>query len=102
MGRAEELFASLKARGEAVIDEMIAEKRSEGLFLDFKRSGDNGVGASLHADDWKNLAKAISGFGNSEGGVVLWGVDCKADPLLGDIPTAKVAIADPARFVSRL
>ncbi len=56
----------------------------------------------LDNKDRANLAKAISGFGNSEGGVIVWGVDCKNDPLLGDIPTAPVRIQNPTRFKSWL
>lgn len=102
MERASELFEWLRREGEAAIDQLISERRSESLFLDFKRSADAGRGAILHQDDWKNLAKAVSGFGNSEGGVVVWGVDCKPDPVEGDVPTGKTLIENSPRFVSRL
>ncbi len=102
MGRAENLYESLKLKGEVAIDEMMAAHQSESLFLDFKRSGNNGNGPRLHEDDWKNLAKAISGFGNSEGGVIVWGVACRTDPQLGDVPTGKVPLSNPKRFVSWL
>src|SRR5262249_32477059 len=69
---------------------------------DFKESGDQGAGGRLHDDDWKNLAKAISGFGNSEGGVIVWGVKCRSDPVRGDVPSGKVPIQKPKRFVSWL
>lgn len=101
-GRAEELFDRIKKDGEAAINEMIAGHDSESLFLDFKRSGNDGNGARLNESDWKNLAKAISGFGNSEGGVILWGVDCRADAKLGDVPVGTVPIFNPKRFVSWL
>jgi hypothetical protein len=77
MSRAQELFDQLRSGGEQLIDEFIAEGHTEDLFLDYKRSTDCGGSRHLHANDWNNLAKAISGFGNSEGGVVLWGVDCR-------------------------
>ena len=31
-------------------------------------------------DDQSNLAKAVSGFSNAEGGVILWGVNARRDP----------------------
>ena len=37
----------------------------------------------------KNLSKAISGFGNSEGGVLVWGVDCSRDLEDGDVAKAR-------------
>jgi hypothetical protein len=102
MSRAKDLFEKFSLEGEGAIDEFIREGKSEELFLDFKVSADSGAGIKLHADDRANLAKAISGFGNSEGGLIVWGVSCRNDPKLGDIPTAKAPIAAPGRFVSRL
>lgn len=102
MGRAEDLFSRLITDGEAAIEAMIQDRTSEELFLDFKRSADNGAGAKLHQTDRNNLAKAISGFGNAEGGVIIWGVECKNLAALGDVASAKVRIKDPKRFVSWL
>jgi hypothetical protein len=34
--------------------------------------------------------------------VIVWGVKCKNDPKLGDVPTALVPIDNPTRFVSWL
>ena len=47
MGRAEDLFRRLIEGGEAVVDEMIVERQTEELFLDFKRSADSAGGTSL-------------------------------------------------------
>ena len=69
--------------GEAAIEGLIAERQSEELFVDFKRSSDNGTGARLSDADRGNFAKAISGFGNSEG-IVVWGVDCRPNQALRD------------------
>lgn len=77
MGRAEDLFERLKQGGETAIDELIEQRQAEELFLDFKRSADGASGRRLHDNDRQNLARAISGFGNSEGGVIIWGVDCR-------------------------
>lgn len=71
MERAQELFERIKTQGKPAIEEFILTQKAEELFLDFKRSADNGTGRSLNQNDRKNLAKAISGFGNSEGGVVV-------------------------------
>lgn len=102
MGRSEDLFRRLGDRGEEAINELIMDRQSEELFLDFKQSADKGEGQRLHDDDRRNLAKAISGFGNSEGGVIVWGVDCRSDPNIGDVPRCKMPIADPKRFKSWL
>jgi hypothetical protein len=64
----------------------------EQLFLDYKRSSTVLPGVKLSDDDRKNLAKAIAGFGNSEGGVVVWGVDCRRTDE-GDVPAEPVPIS---------
>ena len=98
MSRAQDLYDRLVAGGEAEVLSFIAQPVTEELFLDYKRSADNGQGRTLHDIDKNNLAKAISGFGNSEGGVILWGVDCRQDPKKGDIPEKPVPLGDPVRF----
>ncbi|MDD4201998.1 MAG: ATP-binding protein [Candidatus Omnitrophica bacterium] len=101
--RAREIFERIKNEGEKAIDAFILTRRSEELFLDFKRSADDGEGTVLHHDDRKNLAKAISGFANSEGGVVVWGVDCSKDNYSGyDVARAKMPIEDVDKFVAFL
>ena len=103
MGRAEEIFERLKSDGVSAIDEFILNRQSEELFLDCKRSADHGRGPrTLHATDRDNLAKAISGFGNSEGGVIIWGVDASVDMDYADVARAKVLIENVARFKSWL
>jgi hypothetical protein len=103
MSRAHELFARLEAGGEAAIDELISDFQSENLWVDFKRSADQGSGSRLHQADRENLAKAISGFANSDGGVIVWGVDCRKEPTTGaDLPSGKFPIKQPKRFVSWL
>ena len=77
--------------------------QTEELFLDFKQAVSTGKnGTSLHKDDRKNLAKGISGFGNSEGGVIVWGVECSRDCDIGDVAKAKVKVKNVHRFLSWL
>ena len=100
--RAEELFQQFIDRGETLIDEFIAQGTTEELFLDFKRSATNGEGKSLDTKDRNNFAKAISGFGNSEGGVIVWGVDCRENKEGADLPEKTVPLINPPRFKSWL
>lgn len=103
MSRAEDIFQKLIYFGEDAIDEFIINQQTEELFLDFKQAvsvGKNFV--TLHRDDRKNLSKAISGFGNSEGGVIIWGVDCARDNEIGDVAKAKVKVKNVHRFLSWL
>lgn len=102
MGRAEEIFQKFKLYGADVITAMMEAFESESLWLDFKRSSNDGKGTKLGENDRANLARAISGFGNSQGGVVVWGVECRRDKSGADVPTNKRLIQRPTRFVSWL
>ncbi len=98
MTRAEDIFQQIKIGGLAAINGFILSRTSEELFLDFKRSSDCGKESRLSQNDRNNLAKAISGFGNSEGGVIVWGVDCCQDPQNGDVAKALFPIEKIFRF----
>jgi len=102
MGRAEDIFNDIVERGMDAIEDFLVSRKSEELFLDFKRSANDGQGETLDSGDWKNLSKAISGFGNSEGGVLVWGVSCGKVKERGDVPDALQPVTDVRRFVSLL
>ena len=101
MSRAEDIFEKLIYFGEDALDEFIVQRQTEELFLDFKQATSTGKhGWSLSNDDRRNLAKCISGFGNSEGGIVIWGVECARDIDIGDVAQAKVKVQNVHRFMS--
>ena len=100
MGRAEDIFERLEKVGEEAIDEFIRSRKSEELFLDFKRSADSGGGGRLNQTDRNNLSRAIAGFANSEGGVVLWGIDCRPGPGGADVARSKFPMNDCRAFVN--
>ena len=103
MSRAEDIFEKLVYFGEDAIDEFIMNRQSEELFMDFKQAASDGKSMrALHQNDRRNLGKAISAFGNSEGGVLVWGVECAKDLELGDVAKAKVKVQNVHRFLSWL
>lgn len=71
------LIEDIKKRGYPALEDIIARKESEKFFVDFKLTQrDDYTGQrTLFDSDKKNFAKAISGFGNSEGGIIIWGID---------------------------
>jgi hypothetical protein len=101
VGRADELFARIRDKGAAEVHLMIAAPVVEELFLDYKRSSTTLPARKLSDDDRKNLSKAISGFANSDGGVIVWGVDCRTTPD-GDIPTGPIPISNAIAFKTLL
>ena len=59
----------------AMIEDFVEQKQQENLHLDFKTLRRS----AFAPDDRKNLAKAVSGFANSDGGLVVWGIDARPD-----------------------
>lgn len=100
--RASELFQRIIVDGERAIDYLIQSRESEAYFLDFKRSSDGGAGHRLSSTDRKNLTRAISGFGNSEGGVIIWGIECSDTAGRGDVAQEKQPVNDAAAFRARV
>lgn len=101
MGRAEDIYDRILREGVDAVHGFVRDRESESLFLDFKRSRDGGKDGKLHDHDRNSLAKAISGFGNSEGGVIVWGVECSKKDK-GDVASELIPIGDVKRFVSLL
>ncbi|BDI33990.1 hypothetical protein CCAX7_60410 [Capsulimonas corticalis] len=102
MDAAQTLFEQFKVRGQALVDELIDEGTQESLILDFKAARENK--APMLEDDRKTLAEAISGFANSDGGIIVWGVDCRKGPHPDDpdIAQSKKPIGNISRWLSDL
>lgn len=82
-----------------MVESFIATRQEEHLGLEFKTAG-----ADLTSGgDKKNFAEIVSGFANSAGGVVVWGVVTQKDPVSGvDVATAESPFANAAKFRRRL
>jgi hypothetical protein len=93
-----EQFEEIRREGPAFIERVVAEAWQEGPSLDFKTAG-----SPMTKDDKKNLAEAMSGFANSDGGLIVWGVCARSDGA--DDPDAakeKQPIQRLNRFLSDL
>lgn len=74
MDAAREIFDKLS------LDEIrryVDDGEQETVYTEFKKLD---VSGTLTRDDRKNVAKAISGFANAAGGVVVWGVEAAKNP----------------------
>src|SRR4051812_37170917 len=83
----------------SLLDQWVASSRQEDLHLDFKRLD---PGNDLARNGRKNLAIAISGFSNSDGGLIVWGVDCRRDNTNVDGASSLVPITNVAARLSQL
>jgi hypothetical protein len=88
------LFEELRKNGEAAIDSWIDDCQGESLYFDCKAKTDPKK-PQIDRDDRKNLGKALSAFANSDGGLLLWGVDARVkggvDCLVCKKPIAQIA-----------
>ena len=92
----EELFASLT---EANIESYIANGQEEHLLLDFKTVESSDL---LKGNDKRTLATALSGFANSSGGIVVWGVVAKKNAQGMDVAFDKKLLDNVPLFITRL
>lgn len=75
-------FLALAEQGETGIQQLVASGEQEDVGLEFKAKAQAGHGR-LERPDVKNLGKAISAFANSEGGLLIWGINARRDPDTG-------------------
>ncbi|PZM81516.1 MAG: hypothetical protein DKT66_20130 [Candidatus Melainabacteria bacterium] len=75
MDSAEQIFENFVKGGYQFLCQVRDEKRIETELIDYKTVKDDQ--APMVKDDIRNLSKALSGFANSGGGVIVWGVDCR-------------------------
>ena len=96
------IFEGICAEGEKTIRRFVDDGTPEDLFLDFKTSSNGGSGKRLSVIDTENLRTAISGFGNTEGGVLVWGVRCREGKSGADVAVGLEPVVDVQRFRSWL
>ena len=97
MSRAEDLMRSLEERGASMVEQLIDDAASEQAFLDFKSVPDE----SFKGDSLKSLSRCLSGFANSDGGVVIWGVRTERREGV-EIPVRGGELHDCFAFAKRL
>jgi Putative DNA-binding domain len=83
----------------ADVQTFFKEGREEDLHLDFKLV----KGAELKdREDRRTFARAVSGFGNSDGGLIVWGVDARKNEDGIDCACDAPGVAGVKRFVAKL
>lgn len=95
----ESLINNLKQNKIKAIEDLFFKKEVEQYFVDFKitQFSDYTGKRTIGENDRKNLAKAISGFGNSEGGLLIWGINTHGS---NDFANSKKIIKSPEQFSS--
>lgn len=92
MSGAHILFEQYKAGGYAYLQSLIGNEIETHLqdFKQFRSTNPNNWGTN----DKSSLSESLSGFANAEGGLIIWGVDCRRGigPTGGDVVQALVPI----------
>ncbi len=102
MGRAEDLRDRLFHGKEKAIQAFFDDRAAESMWLDFKQVATGWKNTSLGDDNNNSLSKCVAGFGNTDGGVIIWGVECRANARQGDFASAAKPISNLAAFVALL
>ena len=81
-----------------MIESFVAREQEENLSLEFKTVAGSEL---VSGSDKRNLAEASSGFANSAGGIVIWGISTARISGV-DAAKATAAISDVRAFLARL
>src|SRR5689334_4326981 len=81
------------------IEAFVEQRQEEHLHLDFKIVKNPELTSK---DDRRNFAKVVSGFGNSDGGIVIWGIDARKNADGVDCAAAIIELENPVLLVTRL
>lgn len=99
---AEALFREIVDGGYARIAQFVADQQEEHLHLDFKQKSNRSV-AIPGNDDKKNYSEALSGFANSDGGVLVWAVKAdRVNPGSPDVARELKPITGHRAFLTHL
>jgi hypothetical protein len=84
------------------IERFILEGQEENLNLEFKTVVHPNYNLNNKEDDKKNISKTFSGFANSNGGIIIWGIKAKENEKKQDIATDKKPIKELTKFLNTL
>jgi predicted HTH transcriptional regulator len=94
-----DLLNTYERLGTQEIEEYIRLEQEEHLHLEFKTVETSDLNKR---DDRKNFAICISGFANSDGGLIIWGVHARKNKQMIDCATAAKEIDSIKQFVTKL
>ncbi len=92
------MLLEFKTHGLQMLDKWVSDAVREDLHLDFKRKRHPETWR-LSSDDKRNFSRALSGFANSDSGLIIWGIDA---PGSGESLRTKVPISSVRGFAEAL
>jgi len=97
-----ELFDYFNTIDLTEVDRFISEGQEENVSLEFKTVNHPASNDISRNDDKKNISKVLSGFSNSNGGIVIWGVKAKENDSNQDVAKEKKPIRELTKFLNML
>ncbi len=94
-----EYFKSIDA---TEIERYIFEGQEENVSIEFKTVNHPFYNDNNKEYDKKNLSEALSGFANSNGGIIIWGVSAKKNSKGQDVAHALTPIDELTKFLNFL
>jgi hypothetical protein len=86
----------------AEIKRFISDQQEEHVSLEFKTVNHPTVTDQNKEDDKKNFSKILSGFANSQGGIVIWGIKAKQIATGQDVAFEEKPISQLTKFLNTL
>jgi hypothetical protein len=86
----------------AEIKRFIRDQQEEHVSLEFKTVNHPTVTDLNREDDKKNFSKILSGFANSQGGIVIWGIKAKEIATGQDVAFEEKPISQLTKFLNTL
>jgi hypothetical protein len=96
----QQLSGSDQGAAWALLEEWVRTKKEEGLHLEFKTA--QGQTGQPETQDIKNFAKALSGFANTEGGVIIFGIKTKKTESGADCASELPGVPSVRSFAATL
>lgn len=83
-----QILEDLIQNGEKAINRLLDDSSLESFYLDFKQIATQSSDNRLHDSDKENYVKAVSGFSNTSGGLLIWGIK-ESNKKFSKLPTIK-------------
>jgi hypothetical protein len=84
------------------IDRFVSEQQEENINIEFKTVNHPSHNSSNRDYDRNNLSKVISGFANSNGGIVIWGIKASLNEKGQDVAKELKPIMELTKFLNFL
>jgi hypothetical protein len=97
----QDLFDEVLAGGELALQQLVADRRQEGIDVEFKTKA-NPANGEVTKEDRKNLGIALSALSNSMGGTLVWGVEATKNSDSIDCASALRPICQIQKFQSEI